>query len=93
MAILSDYKLPPTSTIESHFKPNIDKIEKEFTNPNQLVNLLDEYWHIVESAINKNSNEPTNSIKLNVCISSNAALLISFSSKRKKSKKKKEIKN
>lgn len=97
---LLDEKIPPPSTIDSHFHKDIINREKVLTNPFQITEILDQYWtnnlEIIQQNLieyNKffNENETIDEFKIHVCVGCDAASLTSFYSKERKVKSNKKL--
>ena len=97
--VLLGEKIPPPSTIESHFRIDIKNREIILTNPNQITEILDKYWennydtilnYLKEFNSYFDKNENIDDFKINVCVGCDAASLTSFLSKKRSNKSKRK---
>ena len=95
-------KLPPPSTVESHFRQEIIEREKVLTCSKDVTVLLDQYWKDVKDKVevflkeyNKkySDNKQIDDFKINVVLGCDAAAFTNFSKKKKVKQKAKSKAN
>lgn len=88
LVILSNHRLPPSTTIDNHFENKLKRIEKTLETPKELYNLLSDYWNYLKNNFLKNTENVLETLKVASCLGCDAASLTVFSSKKKYSKTK-----
>ncbi|KAK8845207.1 hypothetical protein M9Y10_021391 [Tritrichomonas musculus] len=76
--ILSNFKLPPPTTIDTHFESKTNLVEYCLSNADEIDFLLDKYWESNKSKIQLKNENDIASYKIRVCLGCDAASLTTF---------------
>ena len=77
--ILSNFKLPPPTTIDTHFESKINYVEHCLTNPDDIDMILDSYYeNNIDKILKKNDDNNIDNHKIHICIGCDAASLTTF---------------